>query len=230
VSDVWARIEHIDGDGTVFEILWDEKQLRTRTPLIGRHNVYNCLAAVCACRALGVELEAAAGALSGIQAVPGRLEQVESGAGYKVYVDYAHTDDALANAIGALRPIIPGRVIVVFGCGGDRDRTKRPRMAAVAQDLADVVVITSDNPRTEDPGAIIQDILEGIEGESRETVHVEQDRHKAIDAAVNMAGEGDCVLIAGKGHETEQLIGESRVYFNDVQEAREAVNRREGPG
>ena len=216
-ADLMARIEHIDGDGSVFVLISDGKEIRSRTSLIGRHNVYNCLAAIEACRTLGVSLADAAESLGRIPSVPGRLQRIETSAPFRVYIDYAHTDDALANAISSLRPVVPGRIIVVFGCGGDRDRTKRPRMGAVAQDLADVVVVTSDNPRTEQPDDIISDIVRGFEG-GKSDVLIETDRRKAIAAAIDMARDDDGILIAGKGHEQEQVIGTEKVYFSDAEE------------
>ncbi len=225
-ADMQGRIEHIDGDGTVFSLISGGHMTKVRTPLIGRHNVYNCLAAVSACESLGIPVEEAAARLESIPPVVGRLEKVETDMGFRVYVDYAHTDDALANTIGAIRPIIEGRIIVVFGCGGDRDRSKRPRMAAVAEDLADVVIITTDNPRGEDPDSIIEEILAGLNNRGSDTVMVRPDRREAIRTAVDIAEASDCVLIAGKGHETEQIIGDTRVYFSDVEEAAGAIADR----
>ena len=186
------------------------------TPLIGRHNIYNCLAAIGAARALDISLEEIAGALAGVTNVPGRLQRVESGKSFEVFVDYAHTDDALANVLSALRPVTQGRLIVLFGCGGDRDRTKRPRMAKVAQDLADQVFVTSDNPRTEDPDAIIAEIVAGFDGDGLARSVILPDRREAIAAAIGYALPDDVVLIAGKGHETYQIVGKQRLAFDDV--------------
>ncbi len=194
------------------------------TRLIGRHNVQNCLAAAAAAAALGVPLETIAAGLASIEGVPGRLQRVTPASGvdepgFVVLVDYAHTDDALANVLSALRPITTGKLIVLFGCGGDRDRTKRPRMARVAEQWADRIVVTSDNPRTEAPGGIIRDILPGFSADARARVRVEPDRRSAIREAIGMAERGDVVLLAGKGHETYQIMGKEQLPFDDAAEA-----------
>ena len=209
-------------------MLYRGEEIPVTTPLIGRHNVYNCLAAAGACASIGVNLSAVADTLARTDFIPGRLQRVNADAPYQVFVDYAHTDDALANVLGSLRPVAEGRIIVVFGCGGDRDRTKRPRMACVAQDIADRIVITSDNPRSEDPLAIIDEITAGLDETDRSRCLVEPDRRKAIRLAIGKAQPGDIVLIAGKGHEHYQVIGRQRVHFDDVEEAEEAIRRCEG--
>jgi UDP-N-acetylmuramoyl-L-alanyl-D-glutamate--2,6-diaminopimelate ligase len=226
-ADMWATIDAIDSAGTRFSIVQGASRSVVRTPLIGRHNVYNCLAAAAACeRGLGIPLETVCRALETIQSVPGRLQRVPGHAPFSVFVDYAHTDDALANVLTALRPVTSGRLIVVFGCGGDRDRTKRPRMARTAEQYADQVIITSDNPRSEDPLAIIEEIRGGVSSAGARKVVVEPDRAAAIGAAVAQAGPGDLVLIAGKGHENYQIIGPRRIHFDDVEVAAEAIGRR----
>jgi UDP-N-acetylmuramoyl-L-alanyl-D-glutamate--2,6-diaminopimelate ligase len=158
--------------------------------------------------------------------VPGRLERVPGDQPFGVFVDYAHTDDALANVLGALRPITDGRIILVFGCGGDRDKSKRPRMARVAEEMSEQVIVTSDNPRSEQPKAIIEDILAGFDAASRGRVIVLPDRGEAIARAVELAHPGDAVLIAGKGHETYQVIGDHRIDFDDVRVAGRALAQR----
>ena len=182
----------------------------------GHYNAMNSLAAAEACAALGeAEGDIAAG-LAEARPVPGRLEPIVAGQEFAVLVDYAHTPDGLAEALRAMRDASAGkRVIVVFGCGGDRDRDKRPEMGAVAASLADVVVVTSDNPRSEDPLAIINAIVAGVPGDYRERVVTEPDRELAIAAALHRASSGDVVLIAGKGHETTQTIGDRVVPFDD---------------
>jgi UDP-N-acetylmuramoyl-L-alanyl-D-glutamate--2,6-diaminopimelate ligase len=176
----------------------------------------------------GVTSELLGAALEECLAPPGRLQPVplagEIG-GFSVLVDYAHTDDALLNVLTALRPVVPtgSSLRVVFGCGGDRDRTKRPRMAAVACRYADQVIVTSDNPRTEEPRAIVEDILKGVPSESRANVHVEVDRAAAIAWAVGQARPGDIVLIAGKGHEDYQIVGTEKRGFDDRLVARDAL-------
>jgi UDP-N-acetylmuramoyl-L-alanyl-D-glutamate--2,6-diaminopimelate ligase len=222
-ADLWARIERIDATGTDFVFVRGGGELAARTPLIGRHNVYNCLAAAAACVAIGVDMPTVAAALGEVRTVRGRLERVEFDGPFQVFVDYAHTDDALANVLGSLRPVTRGRLIVVFGCGGDRDRTKRPRMARVAERLADEIVVTSDNPRSEVPGAIIEEICAGLSAEARGRAVVEADRRSAIATAIERAREGDIVLIAGKGHETYQVLGDRRIHFDDVEVASEAL-------
>lgn len=226
-ADVRGRIERIDSTGSRFRLIHGSGQQDVSTGLIGRHNVYNCLAAAGVCIALGVELPAIASALGSAGDVPGRLERVGADAPYRVFVDYAHTDDALKNVLASLRPITSGRIILVFGCGGDRDRTKRPRMAKTAGDLADRIVVTSDNPRGEDPQEIIRQIVAGFDQDARRRVDVEPDRRLAIRTAINLAGPGDVVLIAGKGHEHYQVVGGRRVHFDDVETAGELVRRRE---
>jgi UDP-N-acetylmuramoyl-L-alanyl-D-glutamate--2,6-diaminopimelate ligase len=200
-------------------------------PLVGRHNAMNALEAAAAAWCLGVDEASLRSGLERCSAPPGRLQPVRAerdGGGFSVLVDYAHTDDALLNVLTALRPVVPegGALRVVFGCGGDRDRTKRPRMAKVACDHADEVVVTSDNPRTEDPQAIIADILAGVPEDSRGKVRVEPDRSAAIALAVRAARRGDVVLIAGKGHEDYQIVGTEKRRFDDRAEAEGALRNR----
>jgi UDP-N-acetylmuramoyl-L-alanyl-D-glutamate--2,6-diaminopimelate ligase len=189
-----------------------------RSPLTGRVNVYNLLAASCAALARGLTLEeVVAGAAAGAQ-VPGRFEVVPSSNGVTVVVDYAHTDDALRNLISLARELVKGRggkVITLFGCGGDRDRTKRPRMGRAAGEGSDLVVLTSDNPRSEEPMAIIEEALAGVR-ETGTTCIVEEDRAGAIEIAIRAARAGDIVLIAGKGHEKVQILKDETVPFDDV--------------
>jgi UDP-N-acetylmuramoyl-L-alanyl-D-glutamate--2,6-diaminopimelate ligase len=189
-----------------------------RSPLTGRVNVYNLLAASCAALARGLTLEeVVAGAAAGAQ-VPGRFEVVPSSSSVTVVVDYAHTDDALRNLISLARELVKersGRVITLFGCGGDRDRTKRPRMGRAAGEGSDLVVLTSDNPRSEEPMAIMEEALVGVK-ETGTTCIVEEDRAEAIEIAIRRAGAGDIVLIAGKGHEKVQILKDWTVPFDDV--------------
>ncbi len=200
-------------------------------PLVGRHNAMNALQAAAAAWSRGIDGERIARALTTCHAPPGRLEPVQvGGAGFSVLVDYAHSDDALANVLRALRPTVPdgGRLRVVFGCGGDRDRTKRPRMAKVACDGADEIIVTSDNPRTENPSTIIDEILAGVPDGARGRVAVESDRARAIAQAVSTARKGDIILIAGKGHEDYQIIGTEKRSFDDRREAEAALRQRVG--
>ncbi len=193
------------------------------TPLVGRHNVSNALAAAGLAAAAGVAPVEIAAGLRAFVGVRGRLERVPNTRGIEVFVDYAHTDDALRNVGGVLRRLARGRLIIVFGCGGDRDRTKRPRMAEAAARCADVIIITSDNPRGEDPRAIIDDALAGLDASARRRTLVEPDRRAAIFAALRAARSGDVVLLAGKGHERFQTIGSRRIEFDDAAVAREAL-------
>ncbi len=192
-------------------------------PLPGRFNVHNALAAIAVARALGIDDRRSAQTLAQTEGVPGRMEHV-GGNGIDCVVDYAHTPDALAVALGAAREATRGRLIVVFGCGGDRDRGKRAQMGRIACELADLVIVTSDNPRSEQPEAIARDILAGIP--PRHPHRLELDRRAAIGAAVAAAQPGDVVLVAGKGHEAYQLIGQRAERFDDREEVRAALARR----
>lgn len=204
------------------------------TGLIGAHNAMNLLQVCAACHGVGMGREELRRGLAAVKAPPGRLERVDPGVGSgpAVFVDYAHTDDAMERVMQTLLPLrAGGRLWVVFGCGGDRDRTKRPRMGQVAARLADVAVVTSDNSRTEDPDAIIAEVLGGMDEAARARAKVLPVREEAIEAAVSGAGAGDIVLIAGKGHETEQIVPDGRGgvvkrHFDDAEEARRALQRR----
>ena len=217
--------------GLDFEVRTPAGAVRVRSKLVGRPNVYNILAAVSTAVALALPIDAIERGLQSLEGVPGRF-QVVSTAGDRVtvVVDYAHTDDALRNLLETARPLATGRLITVFGCGGDRDRTKRPLMGAVASRLSDLIVITSDNPRSEDPGRIIEEVQRGItadtvrEGTPRPLAIA--DRRDAIVKAIELARPGDVVLIAGKGHEKYQAIGNRVLPFDDVAVAREALGRR----
>ncbi|OAB62853.1 UDP-N-acetylmuramoyl-L-alanyl-D-glutamate--2,6-diaminopimelate ligase [Leptolyngbya valderiana BDU 20041] len=195
-------------------------------PLVGQYNIENMMAAVGAALHLGLDLSQIAAALPKFIGVPGRMERVQTGLNQdiSVIVDYAHTPDSLENLLHAVRPFVPGRLICVFGCGGDRDRTKRPIMGEIAARLSDVAVVTSDNPRTEDPDRIIADVLEGIP-EAIDPL-VLPDRAEAIRHAILQAQPGDGVVIAGKGHEDYQILGTEKVHFDDREQARDALALR----
>jgi len=230
-ADIVGRIETMDINGTRFTLSCGGRSEIVNTSLIGEHNISNHLAAAGLCIAAGFDLGVIAAGLSALKSVPGRLEAVECGQDFKVLVDYAHTDDALKNVLTTLRPLCKGKLIVVFGCGGDRDRTKRPRMAKVAAQLADSVIVTSDNPRTERPKDIIDGIVAGFNlrdtsDERQATKTIEPDRKTAIELAVQNAHKDDIVLIAGKGHETYQIIGTERIDFDDRQVAEECLKKR----
>jgi UDP-N-acetylmuramoyl-L-alanyl-D-glutamate--2,6-diaminopimelate ligase len=189
--------------------------------LRGRFNVENALGALAAGRLLGVDEDAIARGLEAIRGVPGRFESVSEGQPFEVIVDYAHKPEALESVLRTARELATGRLICVFGCGGDRDRGKRPIMGRIASELADVAIVTSDNPRTEKPQAIIDEILEGVTGE----VEVEPDRAAAIEKAISQAHEGDVVVIAGKGHEQGQEFADRTIPFDDREVARDALRR-----
>ena len=191
------------------------------TPLLGRFNVENVLGTIAAARLLGVPDDAIARGVASVRGVPGRFEPVDEGQPFLVVVDYAHTPDSLETALRTARDLTEGRIICVFGCGGDRDRTKRPLMGRAASEGSDVAIVTSDNPRSEDPDAIIREVLEGVSGE----MEVEPDRALAIARAVEVAGPGDFVLIAGKGHEQGQESQGLTVPFDDREVARDALRR-----
>jgi UDP-N-acetylmuramoyl-L-alanyl-D-glutamate--2,6-diaminopimelate ligase len=205
------------------ELRWEDVDVETR--LYGRFNRENMLAAVAVSRLLGVPAAAIDGGLSRLPGVPGRFESVDEGQPFTVLVDYAHTPDSLANVLRTARELTGGQLICVFGCGGDRDRGKRPEMGRIASELADVAIVTSDNPRSEDPLAIIEEILAG----AAEDVRVEPDRRAAIALAVEQAGQRDVVVIAGKGHEQGQEFADRKVPFDDREVAREALRRLGAP-
>ena len=206
---------------SAFRALTPWGEVSVHLSLAGRFNISNALGALAVCGALGVSLEKMEEALSKISCVPGRLERVMDSRGRHIFVDYAHTEDALRNVLQTLRETTPGRLICVFGCGGNRDRTKRPRMGAAVSELADDAIVTSDNPRNENPQDILNEILAGME---RGKPHdVEVDRAKAIRMALQMAHSGDTVLLAGKGHETYQEIAGRMTHFDDREIVREAL-------
>ena len=212
-ADFRASAIQFDGTGSVFQLDAKRKSFLVRMPLIGLFNIYNALAALAAAASCGVELRGAIAALASAPQVPGRVERVAAKRNFQVFVDYAHTDDALKNVLRTLKELKPARLITVFGCGGDRDRAKRPLMAAAAEEFSDWTVITSDNPRREEPEAIIRDVEAGMRGTNFEKI---TDREHAIRRAIDLAGPGDIVLIAGKGHETYQEFADRRIAFDDV--------------
>ena len=206
---------------SAFRALTPWGEVSVQLSLAGRFNVSNALGALAACGAMGVPLEKMAAALSNLSCVPGRLERIEDSRGRHIFVDYAHTEDALRNVLQTLRETTPGRLICVFGCGGNRDRTKRPRMGAAVSELADFAMVTSDNPRNENPRDILNEILAGMQhGKPHE---VEADRAKAIRQALQMARSGDTLLLAGKGHETYQEVAGRMTHFDDREIVREAL-------
>ena len=233
-ADVSVAEASIGRDGIEATVTFRDASYELRSPLVGDHNLENLLVAFGCGLALGLGAERTLAALSRVAGAPGRLEAVPDPRGAKIFVDYAHTPDALSRALAALRPITQKRLMVVFGCGGDRDRGKRAPMGEAAAVGADVLVVTSDNPRTEDPQAIVDDILPGVrksgavqvaDATSAKGYCVEVDRAVAIDAAVAALATGDTLLIAGKGHEDYQIVGTEKRAFDDRVHARAAVAR-----
>ncbi len=224
-SSVTARDVKSDGSGLQFRLIGPGVEIPVRLRLLGSHNVYNALAAAATALALGIGPEFVADGLERLECAPGRFERVDLGQPFAVAVDYAHTEDALRRVLKTARELVGGRLIVVMGCGGDRDRSKRPRMGAAAAEAADHVVVTSDNPRTEDPEAILREIEPGILGlgSGRASHEMCVDRKEAIGRALAMASPGDGVVIAGKGHETYQIVGREVLPFDDREEARKAL-------
>jgi UDP-N-acetylmuramoyl-L-alanyl-D-glutamate--2,6-diaminopimelate ligase len=206
--------------GTSYQLEAHGKSYLVRVPLIGRFNVANSLAALAAANSLGISLRDAIKSLAKSPQVPGRLEMVPAKRQFQVFVDYAHTPDALLNVLKTARELSPRKLIVVFGCGGDRDRQKRPLMARAADQNADFSIITSDNPRKEDPDAIIAEVEKGFRSERYEKI---TDRAQAIARAISLAQPRDIVVIAGKGHETYQEFADNTIPFDDVQVARRAL-------
>jgi len=222
-ADFRASAVRTDVGGSQYQLDAQGKTYLVRLPLIGSFNVYNSLAALAGAASLGVDLRTAVRALADAPSVPGRLEPVPVKRQYRVFVDYAHTDDALTNVMKTLRDLNPRRLIVVFGCGGNRDKAKRPLMAAAVEKAADFAIVTSDNPRKENPETIVEEIKTGFRGKHYETV---LDRREAIFRAISLAQPGDIVLIAGKGHEATQEFADHTVPFDDLAIARLAVEAK----
>ena len=228
-GDCRASDVRIRPAGMRFNVLTPWGASEIEMALLGHHNVSNALCVIAVCCGLGFPLDRVAEGIASLPIVRGRFERVDAGQDFHVIVDYAHTEDGLRNVLRAARAICDKRVIVVFGCGGDRDKTKRPKMACAAAQLADYAVVTSDNPRTEDPLTIIADIEVGIveSGKKRDAEYlVIPDRAEAIRRAIGMARPGDLVMIAGKGHEDYQIIGARRIHFDDVETARTVLEGR----
>lgn len=223
-ADVAARDLRLAADGSRFTLRLGDRSVDVRLPLLGAFNVSNALAAAATAWGLGRDPGDVAARLATAPPVAGRLEPI-GGDGLVVLRDYAHTPDALQRAIDALRPVTRGRLIVLFGCGGDRDRGKRPVMGRIAGRSADVAIVTSDNPRSEDPDRIIDDIEAGMEGVTHLRI---TDRREAIGRAIRMLEPADCLLLAGKGHETYQIVGERRLPFDEREVVRQALAARAG--
>jgi UDP-N-acetylmuramoyl-L-alanyl-D-glutamate--2,6-diaminopimelate ligase len=219
---VRARHIHSGLNGLRFDVGIDKVRFEIRSPLIGKVNVYNILAACCVGMTFQLETDVIARGIEACTGVPGRFERVDEGQPFAVVVDYSHTHDALRNAIAVARTLDAKRVITLFGCGGDRDRVKRPLMGQVAGELSDLVILTSDNPRSEDPLQIMNDALVGLRRTDTRTI-VEPDRAVAIRKAIEEAHAGDVVILAGKGHETYQIFRDRTIHFDDREVAREAL-------
>jgi UDP-N-acetylmuramoyl-L-alanyl-D-glutamate--2,6-diaminopimelate ligase len=226
-ADYRASDRAVTSQGTNFILHTPDGRAEVNMVLIGKHNIENALAAAALVgETFGLSVNQIAAGLRDATGAPGRLQAVRLGQPFAVLVDYAHTDDALENVLTALRPLTRRKLRVVFGCGGDRDRTKRPRMARTAENFADALYVTSDNPRTEDPQSILDEIVGGLSAAGRAKAVVEIDRRAAIQQAIADAEEGDVVLIAGKGHENYQLLGKQKHHFDDVEEAIAAIQGR----
>jgi UDP-N-acetylmuramoyl-L-alanyl-D-glutamate--2,6-diaminopimelate ligase len=215
-----------DLSGTSFDAVSAAGRFRVASPLLGRFNVDNLLAAGAGGLALGMASEEIAAGLAAVRRVPGRLEPVEAGQPYAILVDYAHTEDALQRLLTAVRELTDRKIILVFGCGGDRDRGKRAPMGRIAGTLSDIPIATSDNPRSEDPEAILSEVERGLAASSATKYLRITDRRQAIQAAIDLANPGTVVVIAGKGHETTQVIGTREEPFDDRAVAAELATRR----
>jgi len=225
--DYAARDVMINSRGSNFVLVTPDGRANVSMSLVGKHNIENALAAAAlAGEVFKMNVHQIAAGLARAAGAPGRLQPVNAGQPFPVLVDYAHSDDALENVLGTLRQMTHGALRVVFGCGGDRDRGKRPRMAETACRIADAIYVTSDNPRTEDPEAIIREILCGVPAGAGPRVRVEPDRRTAIRLALSDAAPGDIVLLAGKGHENYQIIGETKHHFDDREEAMNFLQSR----
>jgi UDP-N-acetylmuramoyl-L-alanyl-D-glutamate--2,6-diaminopimelate ligase len=228
-ADLQALDVRLSMNGSAFTAATPAGSFRVESRLVGEHNVYNLLGAIGVALHAGATRDQVQEGVSSLTNVPGRFERVTAGQDFTVVVDYAHTEDALVRLLAAAEALKSRRIITVFGCGGDRDRGKRPKMGRAAVEYSDVVVLTSDNPRTEDPLAILHEVEAGV----REALHVHPnveyhliaDRREAITAAVRLARTGDIVLIAGKGHEDYQILGTKKVHFDDREVAREAIQQ-----
>lgn len=226
-ADLSARAVSLDFNGTEFAAHTPAGKLEIKSPLVGRINVYNILAAIGAGIALGIPARTIEEGVASLDLVPGRFQSIDEGQPFLVIVDYAHTDDALRNLISTARELSPsGRIITVFGAGGDRDRAKRPLMGEAAGSLSDIVVLTSDNPRSEDPLRIINDVAVGLQRVNAK-YRAEPDRERALEMALDEAKAGDIVLLAGKGHETYQVLRDGRIDFDDREKARAILRRKD---
>lgn len=221
-GDIQGEIKQITREGQEVAIKIFEKEYKVNLRLLGRYNLSNLLGAIGAVKTLGLSDEEIISKIPLIHGAPGRFEPVKIDRDFTVIVDYAHTGDALENILKSINEFKSNRVITVFGCGGDRDKTKRPIMGAIAEKYSDIVIVTSDNPRTEDPNEILKDIAVGL---TKENHIIEVHREKAIEKAVSLAEKNDIILIAGKGHENYQVIGREKIHFDDKEEVIKAIKK-----
>ena len=219
-ADYFADNIHLGKAECEYILCTKGKTYNVRIDIPGEFTVYNSLAAISCCSALGIDTVRCVKALAETGGVPGRAEVLKTDTPYTIIIDYAHSPDAIENILSSLRQFAKGRVIALFGCGGDRDKTKRPLMAQKAAENADYLIITSDNPRTENPDEIIEDIIPGINGKGTSCAII-SDRTQAIDYAIKNAREGDVIVLCGKGHETYQIIGDEKIHYDE----REIVKR-----
>lgn len=226
-SDIYASDIRYLEEGIKARVHTPWGQIELNSGLVGKHNLYNLLAAIAVSVNQTHDTDKVESSLSGKIVIPGRLEKVGSRTGLNVFVDYAHTPDALENILNTVRPLTRGKLITVFGCGGDRDRGKRPEMGRIAYELSDIAIVTSDNPRTESPADIIKDIEKGISETGGKICIIIQNREEAIKKAVELAGPEDFVIIAGKGHEDYQIIGSEKLHFDDRETARKYIKEKE---
>jgi UDP-N-acetylmuramoyl-L-alanyl-D-glutamate--2,6-diaminopimelate ligase len=225
-ADITTKKFQLTFGGLAFTAQTPNGKLQVASSLVGRINVYNILAAIGAAQSIGLSNEVIEAGIRNLQSVAGRFQRVDRGQPYLVIVDYAHTDDALENLIRTARELTPkGRVITLFGCGGEKDRTKRPVMGEATGRLSDLSILTNDNPRSEDPLKIISDIVVGVQRTNGKYV-IEPDREKAIGLALDAARAGDIVLLAGKGHETSQILGDRTLDWSDENAAARALHER----
>jgi UDP-N-acetylmuramoyl-L-alanyl-D-glutamate--2,6-diaminopimelate ligase len=223
-ADLKAEKVELTSKGTSLTLTYKDQKVHLTWPLVGRFNIYNCLAAVGVGLSQGLPLEKIVEVLSVAPFVPGRLQVIANPLDLKIYVDFAHTDDALLNVLECLKEFKSGRIITVFGCGGNRDASKRPKMAKVCQEHSDLSIVTSDNPRHEEPEEIIRQIVTGFS--NRESYLIEMDRYKAIEKAIELATPDDIILIAGKGHETHQVFSHKIIEFDDRKVALEICHKK----
>ncbi len=226
-SDLRATGIHFNAASTDFTLETASGTYPVHTNLVGRFNVYNVLAAISAALGEGISMETILRSLLDFHSVPGRFELIDEGQDFTVVVDYAHTPDGLENILKTAEELRKGRIIAVFGCGGDRDRLKRPIMGRIGATYADIVIVTSDNPRTENPTQIVAEVAAGVEEIARErpslSYEIIESRRDAIRRAIALAQSGDIILIAGKGHEDYQILADKTIHFDDREEARAAI-------